>query len=76
MTSTTIAEVSYSINDTWPAIGRHRMDDYKTSADQTSEYLALLFVSNSRWWSEFGLKYAERGADSGNYGLASVFYRF
>ena len=76
MNSTSIAEVSYSINDTWSTIGRYSTDDYKTSADQTNYYVAARFVPNSNWWSEIGLKYAERGDNHGIYGLASVSYRF
>ena len=76
MTSTAIAEASYSFSDTWSAIGRYRADDYKNGSDQTGYYLAARFVPSSKWWSEIGLKHAERGTMSGNYGLASVSYRF
>lgn len=76
MNATAIAEGSYSLTDSWSVLGRYRTDDYKTGADQTSYYLAVRFVPNSNWWSEIGLKYAARGSASGNYGLASVSYRF
>jgi hypothetical protein len=76
MNSTLIAEGSYSLNDAWAALGRIRADDYKTGADQTGYYMGARFVPNSNWWSEFGLKYAARGAYSGTFGLASVSYRF
>lgn len=76
MTSTAIAEASYTLNDTWSALGRYRADDYKTGSDQIGFYLAARFVPNSNWWSEVGLKHAERGSMSGNFGLVSVSYRF
>ena len=76
MNATAIAEAAYSLNETWSVLGRYRTDDYKTGPDQSGYYLAVRFVPNSNWWSEFGLKYAERGSASGNYGLASVSYRF
>ena len=76
MTATDIVEASYSLSGTWSVIARVKMDDYRTSSDQTSNYLAIRFVPNSNWWSEFGLKYAERGNTNGYFGLASVSYRF
>ena len=76
MNSTMIAEGSYSLTDTWSTLGRVRADDYKTGASQMGYYLGARFVPNSHWWSEFGLKHVERGTASGNYGLASVSYRF
>ena len=76
MNSTLIAEGSYTLTDTWSALGRLRSDDYKTGAGQTSYYAGARFVPNSHWWSEFGLKYVTRGATSGTFGLASVSYRF
>lgn len=76
MNSTLIAEGSYTLTDTWSALGRLRSDDYKTGSDQTGYYVGARFVPNSNWWSEFGLKYATRGTASGTYGLASVSYRF
>ena len=76
MSSTAIAEGGYSLSDNWSVLARYRTDDYKTGSDQTSYYLAARFVPNSHWWSEIGLKHAERGSASGNYGLASVTYRF
>lgn len=76
MTATTIGEASYSLNNDWSLIGRHRADDYRISSDQTSSYLGIRFTPNSHWWSEFGMKYAERGDSDGNFGLASVVYHF
>ncbi len=76
LSSTIIGEGSYSLTDTWSALGRYRSDDYKTGSDQTSFYVGARFVPDSHWWSEFGLKHAERGTASGNYGLASIIYRF
>jgi Flp pilus assembly protein TadD len=76
MNSTSIFEGAYSLSDVWSVLGRHRTDDYKSGSDQTAYYLAVRFVPNSNWWSEVGLKYVERGSASGNYGLASVSYRF
>lgn len=76
MSSTAIAEGGYSLSDSWSVLARYRTDDYKTGSDQASYYLAARFVPNSHWWSEIGLKHAERGSASGNYGLASVTYRF
>jgi len=76
MRATSILEGNYSITDTWSGIARARLDDYKTGANQTGTYLGLRFVPNSHWWSEFGLKYEQRGSESGNYGLVSINYRF
>ncbi len=76
MSATNIGEGSYSLSDSWSALGRLRMDDYKKGANQTSEYLAARFVPNSHWWSEFGVKHEKRGDVSGNYGLLSINYRF
>ena len=76
LSSTIIGEGSYSLTETWSALGRFRSDDYKTGPDQTSFYVGARFVPNNHWWSEFGLKHAERGTASGNYGLASIIYRF
>lgn len=74
--STRIAEGSYSLDDTWSALARLREDDHKIGSGQTSYYMGARFVPNSHWWSEFGLKYVTRGANSGTYGLASISYRF
>jgi len=74
--STLIAEGSYSLNDAWSALGRIREDDYKTGSNQTGYYLGARFYPNSHWWSEFGLKYATRGAYKGTYGMVSVYYWF
>lgn len=76
MNATSIAEASYSFTDTWSALGRYRVDQYKTGADQTGEYLAARFTPDSHWWSEFGVKYASRGTVSGNYGLVSISFHF
>lgn len=76
LNATVIAEGSYLLNNTWSALGRLRSDDNKTGASQTGYYLGARFVPNSYWWSEFGLKYVERGTASGVFGLASISYRF
>lgn len=76
MSSTTIAEAGYSLTETWSVLGRYRTDGYKSGPDQRGEYLAIRFEPNSHLWSEFGLKRAKRGNASGNYGLASISYRF
>jgi tetratricopeptide (TPR) repeat protein len=74
--ATTIAEGSYSLTDTWSVLGRYRADDYKRGSDQTSLYAGARYVPNRHWWSEFGLKHAERGDASGNYGLVSIVLNF
>lgn len=76
LNSTIIGEGSYSLTDTWSALGRYRTDDYKAGSDQTSFYVGARFVPDNHWWSEFGLKHAERGTARGNYGLASIIYRW
>jgi len=76
MKATSIAEAGYSLTDTWSVLGRYRADEFKTGFNQTGYYLAARYVPNSHWWSEVGVKYAKRGSASGNYGLASVSYRF
>jgi tetratricopeptide (TPR) repeat protein len=74
--ATAIVEGSYSLTDTWSVLGRYRADDYKRGSDQTSLYAGARFVPNRHWWSEFGLKHAERGDASGNYGLVSIVLNF
>lgn len=76
MNATSIADAGYSINETWTGLGRYRIDQYKTGPNQTGYYLAARYVPNSHWWSEIGLKHANRGTASGNYGLVSLSYRF
>ena len=76
MDATIIGEASYSLTDSWSAIGRYRVDEYKNNSNQYGYYLAARYVPDHHWWSEFGIKYAERGSASGNYGLVSITYRF
>lgn len=76
LNSTVLVDASYSLTDTWSTLGRLKLDNYKTGADQSSYYAAARFVPSNQWWSEFGIKYVTRGFNSGTFGLASVAYRF
>lgn len=76
MNATAIADASYSVTETWSALMRYRVDEYKTGPNQTGYYLGVRFVPDSHWWSEVGLKHSERDTASGNYGLVSISYRF
>lgn len=74
--SMVIAEASYSIGGPFSALLRYRADDYKLGDDQSSLYAGLRYVPNAQLWSEFGLKYVERGPADGYYPLVSLVYNF
>lgn len=74
--SMTILQGSYTIDDDWSALARYRYDDYKTGAAQSAYYAGARYTPNSHLWSEFGYKYVERGAGSGNYPLVSLIWSF
>lgn len=74
---TLIVQGGYAFSDAYSGIARLRFDHYKGfSPDQASLYAGVRITPSSRLWTEFGVKYVERGANSGFYGLASVVLRF
>ncbi|MGB5082747.1 MAG: tetratricopeptide repeat protein [Burkholderiales bacterium] len=76
ISSTTLLQGGYSFSGTWSGIVRLRFDDYKAPPDQSSFYAGVRFTPSSHLWTEFGVKYVERGPSDGLFGLASVVYRF
>lgn len=76
ISSTTLIQGGYSFSGTWSGIARVRLDDYKAPPDQSSLYAGVRFTPGSHLWTEFGVKYVERGPSDGLFGLASVVYRF
>jgi tetratricopeptide (TPR) repeat protein len=74
--STTIVQAGYSWTDHVAFLARGRYDDYKKGDDETTAYAAVRFTPSSRLWSEAGIKYVERGPESGIYPLLSVVLHF
>jgi tetratricopeptide (TPR) repeat protein len=76
ISSTRLLQADYTFTDIFSGIARQRHDDYKVSADQNSLYVGLRWTPNSHLWSEFGVKYVERGLNNGTFPLASLVWRF
>lgn len=74
--STLLVEASYSFDGPFSTLLRYRADDYKLGDDQQSLYVGARYVPSSQFWSEFGIKYVERGPSDGYYPLVSVVYNF
>jgi len=74
--NTKIVQGGYTFNDMYSGIARLRKDDYKTGNDQTSYYAGVRITPSSHLWTEFGVKYVQRGANSDFFALASVIVRF
>lgn len=74
--STTIVQAGYSLTGTFALLARGRFDDYKTGDDQSAAYVAVRFTPSSHLWSEAGVKYVQRGPESGVYPLVSLVGKF
>ena len=73
---TLIMQVSQGINADFSWLARYKIDDYKVADDESSLYGGLRYIPNAHLWSEFGLKYADDGTDTGIYPLVSVVWKF
>lgn len=73
---TLIFQANQGINADFSFLVRYKIDDYKIGDDESSLYGGLRYIPNAHLWSEFGLKYADDGTDTGFYPLASVVWKF
>jgi hypothetical protein len=73
---TFILQAGQGINADFSWLARYKIDDYKIGDDESSLYGGLRYIPNAHLWSEFGLKYADDGTDTGIYPLASVVWKF
>ncbi len=74
--STTLVQAGYNFTGSLALLVRGRFDDYKTGDDQNAAYAAVRFTPNSHLWSEAGVKYVQRGSESGFYPLVSAVWHF